>query len=126
MITVLETSSLILMNVSSFYKFISITVLRYFIFSALYVISYKIFFICIITEPRTRQRLNLKPRSSQEKPAAPAQVASQSSIFGGAKPVDTAAREKEIEERLERLQKEKGELRLPPKDTGSYDNRYYI
>ncbi|KAJ9593461.1 hypothetical protein L9F63_014990, partial [Diploptera punctata] len=71
-------------------------------------------------EPRTRPRLNLKPRSTAEKPAAPDPVASQASIFGGAKPVDTAAREKEIEERL---QKEKGEIvRLPPKDTGNEDN----
>jgi translation initiation factor 4B len=46
------------------------------------------------------------------------------SIFGGAKPVDTAAREKEIEERL---QKERGEVsRLPPRDPRSDDNRYAL
>jgi hypothetical protein len=51
-------------------------------------------------------------------------VAPQASIFGGAKPVDTAAREKEIEERLE---KEKGVVsRLPPRDTKSDDNRYAV
>jgi hypothetical protein len=68
-------------------------------------------------EPRSRPRLILQPRSKPEEPAAP-----QASIFGGAKPVDTAAREKEIEERLE---KEKGEIsRLPARDTKSDDNRY--
>ena len=68
-------------------------------------------------EPRSRPRLILQPRSKPEEPAAP-----QASIFGGAKPVDTAAREKEIEERLE---KEKGEVsRLTTRDTRSDDNRY--
>ena len=41
-------------------------------------------------------------------------IAGSSSIFGGAKPVDTAAREKEIEERLLRdkqAQKERKEVR---------------
>ncbi|XP_069675228.1 eukaryotic translation initiation factor 4B isoform X3 [Periplaneta americana] len=72
-------------------------------------------------EPRSRPRLNLKPRSTAEEPAAPAPEAAKASIFGGAKPVDTAAREKEIEERLE---KEKGEIsRLPPRDMRSDDNR---
>ncbi|XP_023707552.1 eukaryotic translation initiation factor 4B isoform X2 [Cryptotermes secundus] len=67
-------------------------------------------------EPRSRPRLNLQRRSKPEEPVAP-----QASIFGGAKPVDTAARLKEIEERLE---KEKGEVpRLPPRDTRSEDNR---
>jgi translation initiation factor 4B len=61
----------------------------------------------------------LQPRSKPEEPAAP-----QASIFGGAKPVDTAAREKEIEERLE---KEKGEIaRLPPRDTRNDDSRYGV
>jgi len=70
-------------------------------------------------EPRSRPRLVLQPRSKPEEPAAP-----QASIFGGAKPVDTAAREKEIEERLEK-EKEKGEIsRLTARDTRSDDNRY--
>jgi translation initiation factor 4B len=61
--------------------------------------------------------LQLLPRSNPEEPVAP-----QASIFGGAKPVDTAAREKEIEERLE---KERADVsRLPPRDTRSDDNRY--
>ena len=48
--------------------------------------------------PAERPKLNLKPRSAPAdnvgKPAA------SSSIFGGAKPVDTTAREREVEERL--------------------------
>lgn len=48
--------------------------------------------------PAARPKLNLKPRSAPAgeigKPVA------KSSIFGGAKPVDTAAREREVEERL--------------------------
>ncbi|KAL1467296.1 hypothetical protein MTO96_026219 [Rhipicephalus appendiculatus] len=65
--------------------------------------------------PRERKRLQLKPRSvpveaNQEGDAAPkaAKVAPQasSSIFGGARPVDTAAREREIEARRARQQEE--------------------
>jgi translation initiation factor 4B len=53
-----------------------------------------------------------------------ASEAPQASIFGGAKPVDTAAREKEIEERLE---KERADVsRLPPRDMRSDDNRYVV
>jgi translation initiation factor 4B len=66
--------------------------------------------------------LSLLPRSKPEEPVAP--QAPQASIFGGAKPVDTAAREKEIEERLE---KEKADVsRLPPRETRSDDNRYAV
>jgi hypothetical protein len=69
-----------------------------------------------VLQPRTKPE---EPRSKPDEPAA-----SQASIFGGAKPVDTAAREKEIEERLEK-EKEKGEIsRLPARDTKSDDNRY--
>ena len=64
-------------------------------------------FVCVCAAvqrlPDGRPRLNLKPRSA---PAAeigkPAPAAGKSSIFGGARPVDTAAREREIEERLRR------------------------
>ncbi|PSN46106.1 Eukaryotic translation initiation factor 4B [Blattella germanica] len=73
-------------------------------------------------EPKQRQKLALKPRSTPEEPAAPAPVAAQASIFGGAKPVDTAAREKEIEERLEK-EKDKDISRLPPKEPRNDDNR---
>lgn len=65
-------------------------------------------------EPKTRQKLNLQPRTkpveemsapaaetAELNPAAPTPTApSSASIFGKAKPVDTAAREREIEERL--------------------------
>uniref|UniRef100_G3NZ46 Eukaryotic translation initiation factor 4B n=1 Tax=Gasterosteus aculeatus aculeatus TaxID=481459 RepID=G3NZ46_GASAC len=66
-----------------------------------------------------RPRLNLKPRSLPKEeegsggtlPAAPPSSGSRtSSIFGAAKPVDTAAKEREVEERLkkeeERLQRQ--------------------
>ena len=55
--------------------------------------------------PRDRPRLQLKPRTKapdakpEEKSAAPAAERS-ASIFGSARPVDTAAKEREIEERL--------------------------
>ncbi|CAL8340714.1 unnamed protein product [Merluccius merluccius] len=64
--------------------------------------------------PLQRPRLNLKPRSvpkEEEQSAAPASAGSRTaSIFGAAKPVDTAAKEREVEERLkkeqERLQRQ--------------------
>ncbi|XP_024126001.1 eukaryotic translation initiation factor 4B isoform X5 [Oryzias melastigma] len=72
--------------------------------------------------PLQRPKLNLKPRSvpkEEEGPsnsggtspaAAPSSGSRASSIFGGAKPVDTAAKEREVEERLkkeeERLQRQ--------------------
>ncbi|XP_051931932.1 eukaryotic translation initiation factor 4Ba isoform X1 [Hippocampus zosterae] len=73
--------------------------------------------------PQQRPKLNLKPRSvpkeeegsgaggSASSPAAPQMSSSRaSSIFGAAKPVDTAAKEREVEERLkkqeERLQRQ--------------------
>ncbi|XP_050033999.2 eukaryotic translation initiation factor 4B isoform X1 [Dermacentor andersoni] len=68
--------------------------------------------------PRERKKLQLKPRSvpveanKPEPAAAAAPQASQpapkssSSIFGGARPVDTAAREREIEARLARQREE--------------------
>lgn len=64
-------------------------------------------------EPRTRPKLQLQPRTKPIEPivvkeeqqptaaAAPAPApASSTNIFGAAKPVDTTAREREIEERL--------------------------
>ncbi|XP_012725959.2 eukaryotic translation initiation factor 4Ba isoform X1 [Fundulus heteroclitus] len=71
--------------------------------------------------PQQRPKLNLKPRSVPKEeegtssggtsPAVPpSSGARSSSIFGGAKPVDTAAKEREVEERLkkeeERLQRQ--------------------
>uniref|UniRef100_A0A7N8XKK3 Eukaryotic translation initiation factor 4B n=1 Tax=Mastacembelus armatus TaxID=205130 RepID=A0A7N8XKK3_9TELE len=71
--------------------------------------------------PQQRPKLNLKPRSVPKEEegssgggtspaAAPSSSSRASSIFGGAKPVDTAAKEREVEERLkkeeERLQRQ--------------------
>lgn len=72
--------------------------------------------------PQQRPKLNLKPRSVPKEDegssggggtspaAAPNPSSRASSIFGGAKPVDTAAKEREVEERLkkeeERLQRQ--------------------
>lgn len=58
--------------------------------------------------PAERPRLQLQPRS---KPAAETDTGSTSAIFGGARPVDTAAKEQKIEERLkqeEQLKREEG------------------
>uniref|UniRef100_A0A0A9Z5V6 Eukaryotic translation initiation factor 4B n=1 Tax=Lygus hesperus TaxID=30085 RepID=A0A0A9Z5V6_LYGHE len=67
-----------------------------------------------------RKKLNLQPRSSAlpppEKPVAPAVVSS--AIFGGAKPVDTMAREREIEARLNRGE-DVSESRSGPGSTAS-------
>lgn len=58
--------------------------------------------------PTQRPKLNLKPRSTpkeEDATVAPAMQSSRAaSIFGGAKPVDTAAREREVEERLQKEQ----------------------
>ncbi|XP_062871185.1 eukaryotic translation initiation factor 4Ba isoform X2 [Trichomycterus rosablanca] len=64
--------------------------------------------------PPPRPKLNLKPRSvpkEENQGNAPSAPSSRSaSIFGGAKPVDTASKEREVEERLkkeqERLQRQ--------------------
>lgn len=57
---------------------------------------------CICFEgPKERRKLQLAPRTKPIEPVPPpSEAVSSSSIFGGAKPVDTAAREREIEERL--------------------------
>ncbi|KAM9514425.1 eukaryotic translation initiation factor 4B isoform 2-T3 [Guaruba guarouba] len=59
--------------------------------------------------PTQRPKLNLKPRSAPKEEEAPggapaAQSTRAASIFGEAKPVDTAAREREVEERLQKEQ----------------------
>ncbi|XP_061113090.1 eukaryotic translation initiation factor 4Ba isoform X2 [Conger conger] len=58
--------------------------------------------------PVQRPKLNLKPRSvpKEDEQGAPpsSQTGRAASIFGGAKPVDTAAKEREVEERLKKEQ----------------------
>lgn len=55
--------------------------------------------------PKERPKLALAPRSKAKEDAEGG--AAQSSIFGGAKPVDTVKKEKEIEEKLQREKEEK-------------------
>lgn len=69
--------------------------------------------------PPQRPKLNLKPRSTPKEDDSSANTSQSSraaSIFGGAKPVDTAAREREVEERLqkeqEKLQRQLDEPKL--------------
>lgn len=62
--------------------------------------------------PSERPKLILKPKtvgSDAAQTEAPNHVAAQS-IFGGAKPVDTAAKEREIEEKLLAKQEPKPQL----------------
>lgn len=60
---------------------------------------------------KERRKLQLAPRTKPIEPVPPpSEAVATSSIFGGAKPVDTAAREREIEERLAR------EKEILPKD----------
>ena len=61
--------------------------------------------------PVQRPKLNLKPRSVPKDSDQSSALSDRAvSIFGGAKPVDTAAKEREVEERLkkeqERLQRQ--------------------
>jgi translation initiation factor 4B len=78
--------------------------------------------------PTERRKLNLAPRTKPIEPVPPpSEAVSSSSIFGGAKPVDTAAREREIEERLAKEKettvtkdsRERGDERLRKFSTGS-------
>nr|XP_024646201.1 eukaryotic translation initiation factor 4B [Macaca nemestrina] len=69
--------------------------------------------------PPQRPKLNLKPRSTpkeDDSSASTSQSSRAASIFGGAKPVDTVAREREVEERLqkeqEKLQRQLDEPKL--------------
>uniref|UniRef100_A0A2I2ZRI0 Eukaryotic translation initiation factor 4B n=1 Tax=Gorilla gorilla gorilla TaxID=9595 RepID=A0A2I2ZRI0_GORGO len=55
--------------------------------------------------PSQRPKLTLKPRSApkeDDSSASTSQSSRGASIFGGAKPVDTAAREREVEEQLQK------------------------
>ena len=55
--------------------------------------------------PKERPKLALAPRSKDKEEGG--ETATQSSIFGGAKPVDTVKKEKEMEEKLLKEKKEK-------------------
>ncbi|KAF7588596.1 hypothetical protein BBP40_005481 [Aspergillus hancockii] len=58
----------------------------------------------------TRPRLNLQKRTVPEAASTPApSTESKASIFGGARPIDTAAREKEVEERRQLALRQKKE-----------------
>ncbi|NXF64404.1 IF4B factor, partial [Ciccaba nigrolineata] len=74
--------------------------------------------------PTQRPKLNLKPWSTPEEEETSVAPAPQSSwaasIFGGAKPVDTAAREREVEERL---QKEQEKLQCQLEDDKRVERR---
>lgn len=50
--------------------------------------------------PRERKKLVLAPRTAPLEPTDEQKPEGSSAIFGGAKPVDTAARERQIEEKL--------------------------
>merc|ERR1711874_806022 len=52
--------------------------------------------------PKERPRLNLAPRSKEVAESGDGPSSATSSIFGGAKPVDTLKKEREIEDKLER------------------------
>ena len=62
--------------------------------------------ILVATE---RRRLQLQPRTKPKKDDVTTgnETSTSSAIFGGAKPVDTATKEKEIAARLEKLNSEK-------------------
>lgn len=57
--------------------------------------------------PKERPRLNLAPRSKEVAESGDGPSSATSSIFGGAKPVDTLKKEKEIEEKLQKEKEEK-------------------
>ena len=62
-------------------------------------------------EPRERPRLQLQPRSKPLDDASDAESSVKSNaIFGGAKPVDTASKELEVEERLKKEEEEESQV----------------
>ncbi|PYI21050.1 translation initiation factor 4B [Aspergillus violaceofuscus CBS 115571] len=80
----------------------------------------------------SRPKLNLQKRTVTESSSPAAGGESKASIFGGAKPIDTAAREKEVEERRqlairqkkeadEKAKAEKGEKQRASKEQGKTD-----
>ena len=60
-------------------------------------------FLSVVLAPRERPKLQLAKRDEAHAAAEEHKdAAAKSSIFGGAKPVDTTKREKEIEEKLKK------------------------
>lgn len=59
--------------------------------------------------PASRPRLNLQKRTVPEATATPAGGEAKASIFGGARPIDTATREREVEERRQLAIRQKKE-----------------
>ncbi|KAL4903164.1 hypothetical protein BDW74DRAFT_156754 [Aspergillus multicolor] len=59
--------------------------------------------------PATRPKLNLQKRTVTDAAASPTTGESKSSIFGGARPIDTATREKEVEQRRQLALRQKKE-----------------
>ena len=51
--------------------------------------------------PKERPRLQLKPRSDRTASSEEKETSAKSSIFGAAKPVDTAKKEAEIDQKLQ-------------------------
>lgn len=69
-----------------------------------------IYGVCSILVATERRRLQLQPRTkpkNDDVTTGNETSTSSSAIFGGAKPVDTATKEKEIAARLEKLNSEK-------------------
>lgn len=76
--------------------------------------------ILFCSAPKERKRLVLKPRSKplEENQTEEDIAAAKAAVFGGAKPVDTAAREREIEEKLlQQRQDEKRKTEHQPQHT---------
>ncbi|XP_022185743.2 eukaryotic translation initiation factor 4B isoform X3 [Nilaparvata lugens] len=72
-------------------------------------------------EPRSRPKLDLKPRSAAPVEKEEGGGGGGASIFGGARPVDTASRERQIEERLE---KQTALVDDPPRRKGADSDRW--
>ena len=69
----------------------------------------------------SRPQIKLQPRSKNlDSPAETNSVSSPSAIFGGAKPVDTAAKELELEERRKKAEEERNKQRKEVRFTLHY------
>ena len=66
-----------------------------------------IFFLNVVISeaPKERPRLQLKPRSDRTASSEEKETSTKSSIFGAAKPVDTAKKEAEIDQKLQVISK---------------------